>query len=152
MSKRVWCVVVPSVIAVMVLFVVCSFGLTYTLTYDCLISDPALYRDLTYLTDRGDCAMQVQAQKRSITIGTGSDGAETPDQILKRISDEGGLVWRDYAAGLHWEERVEDSHFKMVKITVEPSVFLNTKKLTGAEDIHWGIYCRFCPWLRCMFA
>ena len=125
------------------------FGLTYTLTYDCLLSDAELYDDLAYLTGRGDCSMHLQTTKNSYTtIGTGSSGEESPEDILKRLSEAGGLIWREYAAGKNWAERVEETRFEMQKITVEPDFFLNTGKLNGAETVHWGFYCRFFPWLR----
>ncbi|MBQ7933055.1 MAG: hypothetical protein IJ334_18860, partial [Clostridia bacterium] len=121
----------------------------YTLTYDCLLSDAELYDDLAYLTGRGDCSMHLQTMKNSYTnIGTGSSGEESPDDILKRLSEAGGLIWREYAAGKNWAERVEETRFEMQKITVEPDFFLNTGKLNGAETVHWGFYCRFFPWLR----
>ena len=128
------------------------FSLTYTLTYDCLLSDAELYDDLAYLTGRGDCSMHLQTTKNSYgsetTIGTGSSGNESPDDILKRLSEAGGLIWRDYAAGENWSKRIEKTQFEMRKITMEPDFFLNTGKLNGAETVHWGFYCRFFPWLR----
>lgn len=141
-------------VTAVLLFGLCvwPFGLTYALTYDCLLSDPELYDDLLYLTERGDCSMHLQTTKNSygsvVTVGTGSKGNETPDEILQRLTEGGGLIWRDYAAGKNWAKRVEEIRFEMEKITVEPDFFLNTGKLNGAETVHWGFYCRFFPWLR----
>ncbi len=151
------CAGILSAVCGILLFGLCiwPFGLTYTLTYDCLLSDAELYDDLAYLTGRRDCSMHLQTTKNSYgsetTIGTGSSGNESPDDILKRLSEAGGLIWRDYAAGENWSERIEKTQFEMRKITVEPNFFLNTGKISGAEKVYWGFYCRFFPWHRGMF-
>ena len=151
------CAGILAAVCGILLFGLCiwPFGLTYTLTYDCLLSDAELYDALAYLTGRRDCSMHLQTTKNSYgsetTIGTGSSGNESPDDILKRLSEAGGLIWRDYAAGENWSKRIEKTQFEMRKITMEPDFFLNTGKLNGAETVHWGFYCRFFPWFRGMF-
>ncbi len=120
------------------LFGVSRIKVWRTLDYGCLLSDEALAGDLDRL--KGQLVSIDSSYNSGQIITVGYRGTvESADSVLKEISSAGGLIWREYAAGRNFNERVEDKNFRVNRMYAFLPLWFPVWELTGAVNISIGL-------------